>query len=325
MRRRELMVALGAAAAWPVAAQTSVARVGVLQGAPPSFPGAVTNWQAFTAGMRERGWTEGGNIQFEIRWTGGRDERYPELAAELVALRPGLIIAANSLATRALKDQTDRMPIVMIAISSPVRAGFVASLARPGGNITGYSIGDVHKQLEFLKEIRTGISRIAILWDPKSPGSAHGEADQLAAASQVGIAIELIAVSAEEELEAAFSAIAERKPDALMVHGVSLFLIKCKEIAAFAIEQRLPTGTGSSAASVQMVRDGLLMSYSANGADIWRRAPDYVDRILKGTKPADLPVQEPSKFDLVLNLRTARAIGLDLPPLILARADEVIE
>ena len=325
MRPRLVAIALLFLAAFPLfsVAQSPVARVAVLEGAPPSTPGA-SDSPAFVDALRERGWVEGRNIELHRRWAEGRAERYPQLAAELVALRPDLIIAASSQATQAVHEKTETIPIVMVGVADPVASRFVASLARPGGNITGLSVQlpeTMGKALQLLAEVRPGISRVALLWVPDNPGSRVNKEALVAIAPRLGITLDPVAVQAQEELDAAFAAVARSRPDALFTTSAPLQMAHLHEIIAFALEQRLP----AMGYVTQWARDGLLMSYSTDPADQWRRAAYYVDRILKGAKPADLPVEQPTRFELVINLKTAKALGLTIPPSILSRADEVIE
>jgi putative tryptophan/tyrosine transport system substrate-binding protein len=319
MRKRFVAIAFLLLAAFPPpsAAQSPVAHVAALN------PAAGPDWQAFVDALRERGWVEGRNLVFELR-SALRAERYPEVAAELVAPRPDLIIANSSQATEALCQKTDTIPIVMIGVADPIGSGFVASLARPGGNVTGLSLqlGETNqKALQLLTETRPGISRIGLFWVPDNLGSRLNKEALVAIAPRLGVALEPVAIRAPEEFDAAFAAVTRSRADGLFTHSAPLLLSKREEIIAFAIDRRLPT----MGANTQWARGGLLMSYAPDNIVQWRRAADYVDRILKGTKPADLPVEQPTKFDFVINLKTARAIGIEIPPLLLGRADEVIE
>jgi putative tryptophan/tyrosine transport system substrate-binding protein len=281
-------------------------------------------WQAFVEALRERGWDEGRNVAFDLRATEGIGERYAQLAAELVALRPDVIIAPTSQATQATRQQTNKIPIIMIAPSDPLGAGFISSLARPGGNITGLTnqLGDTtEKQLQTLKELRPGLSRIALLWNPDDPGSRLAANAQFASGPKQGLTVESIPIKVREDLDAALAALARNPPEALLVHITPILQQHREVIVAFALQQHLPSFTQSAV----MVRDGLLVSYAPDPVALWRRAADFVDRILKGANPAEMPVEQPTKFWFVINLKTARAIGLDVPPLLLAQADELIE
>jgi putative ABC transport system substrate-binding protein len=308
----------------PSAAQSGIASVALLTGASTSDLATAPTWQPFIEALRQRGRTEGDNLEFHHRWTGGRDERWPQLAAELVALGPNLIIAVGSQATQAARAKTDTIPIVMIGVADPIGSGFVASLARPGGNVTGLSaqLGDTNeKALQLLIETRPGMSRIGLFWLPNNSGSKLSKESLVVIAPRLGATIEPVAINAAEDFDAAFATIARSRPDALFTHSGPLLFEHRREIIDFALDHRLPA-IGTSTA---WARDGLLMSYAWDEVAAWRRAADYVDRILKGAKPAELPVEQPTKFEFVINLKTAGAIGLDLPYLFIARADEVIE
>jgi putative ABC transport system substrate-binding protein len=327
VRRRKFITLIGGAASfWPMAAagQSRVSHVGVLGTPSPEL------WQVFIEALRARGWVEGQNIAFDIRSPEGHPDRFPALAAELVAARPDVIVAgAGSQATKPLHALTQSIPIVFRGVADPVAAGFVASLARPGGNITGITFSVISGQtdvmsgkfLQLLQEARPGINRIALMWTPDNQGSAVGLASSVALAPQLGITLEPVAISAGEDVEPAFAAVVRSRAEALVVHPTPILQAQRQKIIAFALEHRLPTISGVT----QMTRDGLLMSQAPDEIYTWRRIADYVDHILKGAKPADLPVEQPSKFEFVVNLKTARAIGSELPASILARADEIIE
>ena len=264
-------------------------------------------------------------MAFDDRTAGGgaEAEPYRELAAELIALKPTVILAINSGAVEALRQQTKTIPIVMLGPGDPVGAGFVASLARPGGNITGVSsqLGDTNeKVLQIITELRPDASRIALFWRP-NPGSRLGKQILEAAAHRLGLTVEPTIVTTDPELDAAISALTSSRPDALVVYPNPPAALRAREIANFAIEHRLVTFAANSA----MVRAGLLISLGPRGADMTRRAAAIVVKILNGAKPADIPVEQPTTFELVVNLNTAKALGLTVPPSILARADEVIE
>ncbi len=324
IRRRWFIASLGVAAlTLPrfATAQLPVRLAFLLNQLPPQNP---PYWGAFVEVLRGRGWDEGRNITFHLRAAEGSEERYQQLAAELVGLRPAVIIAANSQATQAARQLTNTIPIVMIGPSDPLGAGFIASLARPGGNITGLTnqLGDsAEKQLQTLKELRPGLSRIALLWNPDDAGSRLAAKAQLASGPQQGLTVRSIPIKVREDLDAALAALAANPPEGLLVHPTPILFVHREVIVAFALQQHLP----SFSASTAMARDGLLAGYGPDIVTVWRRAADFVDRILKGANPAEMPVEQPTKFEFVVNLKTARAIGLDVPPLILARADEVIE
>jgi len=310
----------GAAIFWPIAAagQSRISHVAVLGDPSPEL------WQVFSEALRARGWIEGQNLAFDIGSIDGHPERFPALAAELVALQPDLIIAVSSQATQAAREKTAKIPIVMIGVADPIRSGFVATLPRPGGNVTGLSaqLGDTNeKALQLLSEVRAGISRIGLLWNPDNSGSRLNKERLVAIAPRLGITIEPVAINAPADFGAAFAAVARSRPDAVFTHSAPLLMARHQEIVAFALDHRLPA-IGSA---TLWARSGLLMSYAWNEVESWRRLADYVDRILRGAKPADLPVQQPTRFELVINLKTATALGLTVPQSLLARADEVIE
>jgi ABC-type uncharacterized transport system substrate-binding protein len=326
MKRRGFIASLGGATLiFPrfATAQLPAARVAVLLNQLPSQLAIAPFWRAFVEGLRERGWDEGRNVVFDLRAAEGSQERYQQLAAELVALRPDLIIAPNSQATQAARQRTNTIPIVMVGPADPIGAGFIASLARPGGNITGLTnqLGDLGKDFQTLQDFRPGLSRIALLWNPDDPGSRLGAQKGMASAPQQGVTLESIPIKVREDLDGALAALARNPPEGLVVHPTPILFQNREVIVAFALQQRLPSFTSS----VVMVRDGLLVSYAPDAIALWRRAADFVDRILKGANPAEMPVEQPTKFEFVINLKTARAIGLDIPPLLLSRADEVIE
>jgi putative ABC transport system substrate-binding protein len=322
--RRLLIILFALAGALPVpsGAQTHTARVAVLT--PYPNQSAASGWRAFTDVLGERGWVEGRNIAFDIRETEGRPELFQRFAAELVASRPDLVIGVTTQGTQAVRQQTDTIPIVMCSVGDPVAAGFVESLARPGGNITGPSaqLDDIQeKSLQLLKEARPSIVRVALLWTPDNAGSRHSKEILVVLAPRLGITLEPIPINTPEDIDSALAAIERNRPDALFVHPTPVLQVHDQKVIAFALKQRLPTITGIS----PMVRDGILLSYASDPIQGWRVTADYVDRILRGAKPADLPVQQPTKFELVVNLQTAKALGLTVPPSILALADEVIE
>jgi putative ABC transport system substrate-binding protein len=304
-------------------AQPPVARIAIL-GMEAQTEAGVALRQAFLDALRERGWEEGRNLEILQRWAEGRAERYPQLAAELVALRPDVIVVQSTQGTRAVRGQTDAIPIVMLDVADPIASGFIAGLRRPGGNVTGLSAQGSEmwgKFLQLLHDIRPGISRIAALWIPDNPASTQRRNALAAIAPQLAITLQSFTVTAAEELPAVLSDVARWHPDAFLLDPSPLVGVHRREVIAFALEQRLPT----LAAFTQWAREGALMSFSPDAMEIRRRAADYVDRILRGAKPADLPVEQPTKFEFVLNLKTARAIGVEFPPLFFARADEVIE
>ena len=324
MRRRELIaVILGAGALRPLlsTAQTRVARVGWL---PFTDPRGTGFWDVFVGQLRDSGWTEGKNLEFQIRAVGGHVERYPELAAELVALKPDVIIASGSAGTQAIREKTSTLPIIMLGADDPVRLGFVASLARPGGNITGVTnqAADTYeKAFELLLDLRPTIKRIALFYAPAFAASALCKTILEAAAPRHDLVLEPLALNTPAELDAALATIAQSRPDALIVHGTPISNPHAKDIAAFAVDHRLPTFSWDATPTY----NGLLMSYGPDPEEISRRTAVLVDKILRGTKASDIPVEQPTKFKLRLNQRTAEAIGVEFPTSLRARADEVIE
>ena len=298
------------------------------QGLPDRLPGdgspPARAWDALLDGLRERGYREGQNLVFERRFSEGNAERFPELAAELIRLRVDCIIVPTTPAALAAKHATQTIPIVMTAAIDPVGAGLVASLARPGGNLTGLSsLGPElsGKRLELLKEVVPGLTRVAVLWNAANPANVSVWQETQAAAGVLGLLLQSQDVRGPQDLEGAFALTAQARPDALLVLPDSLLNMHGQQIVEFATQQHLPSMVGRR----EPVRAGGLMYYRSSVPERFRRAADYVDRILKGAKPADLPVEQPMKFELVINLKTAKALGLTIPPHILFQADEVIQ
>jgi putative ABC transport system substrate-binding protein len=272
------------------------------------------------------GHVEGENTTIEYRWAEGRDDRLPSLAVELVRLNPDVIVTSGTPGTLAVKQATHTIPIVFASSGNPVHSSLVASYARPGGNVTGFTIlgPDLEgKRLELLGETVSGLSRVAVLWNPTNPGLTAGYYQQMrAAATVLGVTVQVVAeVHRPDDLKNAFSAIASARPEAMFVLADRLLLAHRMQIVQFAATNRLP----GMYPYREYVDVGGLMSYAPSNIDLFRRTAIYVDRILKGTKPADLPVEEPTKFELIINLKTAKELGLEVPPTLLARADEVIE
>jgi putative ABC transport system substrate-binding protein len=310
--------------ATPLAAEAQPAgqvyRIGYLTTTSP--PAHV--WDALLDGLRERGYSEGRNIVFEHRFSEGNAERFPEFAAEMVRLRVDLIIVSTTPAAIAAKNATQTIPIVFPTAIDPVGAGLVASLARPRGNITGLSILAPElngKRLELLKDVVPGLTRVAVLWNAANPANALAWQETQAAARALGLLLHSQDVRDPQDLEGAFALTAQARPDALLVLGDALINMHRQQIAEFVTQQHLP----SVFATREWVVAGGLMSYGHSLPDLYRRAATYVDKILKGAKPADLPVEQAMKFDLVINLKTAKALGLTIPPIVLFRADEVIQ
>ena len=283
--------------------------------------------EAIRLALREHGYIEGQNIAFEYRYAKGKQDRYPELAAELVRLKVDIIVAAGGgRVILAAKNATKTIPIVMVgAVLNPVKAGLIESLARPGGNVTGLSILTTElggKRLEMLKEAVPKLARVAVLYEPAVPASVLDVKEVLpAAAHGLKLTIQPWEVRAAEDFDKVFAGINKQRPDGLYLAPSTLILINLKRIASFALRSRLP----SVYQSREFVDAGGLMSYSADLADSYRRIAYYVDKILEGAKPADLPVEQPTKFELVINLKTAKQIGLTIPPEVLARATRLIK
>ena len=278
----------------------------------------------FREGLRDLGYVEGRNILIEYRWADGKYERFPTLIAELIAQKVDVIVTAGTPAALAVKKATTSIPLVMVAVGDPVGTGIVASLARPGGNITGLTsiAADLEgKRLELLREVIPKLSHIAVLWNPASPFQVVAEKELQAAAQMLRIKVLSLGVRAAEELDNAFAAILRERPGGLLVLADRLFLHNRTRIVDFAAKQRLP----GVHAYRELVDAGGLMSFGPSYAGMHRRAAIYVDKILKGAKPADLPVEQPTKFELVINLKTAKALGLKIPQSVLIRADEVIQ
>ena len=328
MRRREFITLVGGAIACPMGVRAQqqagkVPRIGYLGVTSPSDRPPLLD--AFRQGLRELGWVEGQNIVIDYRYAEGRVDRLPDLAAELVRLKVDLIVAsAGTQAATAAKNATETIPIVMIYVRDPVGTGLIASLARPGGNVTGVSgsagLEIVAKQLELLKETVPNVHRVAILSNPANAYHQLAIREVNVAAQSLGVQLQLLEARGPNEFDGAFAAMAKERVGALLVLSDAIFGSHRTRFADLAARSRLPAAFG--------VRDdveaGGLMSYGPSILDSYRQAATYVDKILKGAKPADLPVEQPMKFELVLNLKTAEALGLTIPPLILFQADEVI-
>jgi len=323
MERRTFMALVsGSLLAGPLAAgaqQTrKVPRVGVLGGQSPEMSPPIL---ALREGLRELGYVEGQNIAIEWRWAQGKDERYPDLAAELVKLKVDIIVAPTTAGAQAAQRVTKTIPIVMGFVSDPVALGFVANFARPGGNITGLGVPTAEiagKRLQLLREVAPTVARIAVLSDPSQPADLRGTE---AAAQALGVQLQVWKVGSGGELDGVFTAIARERAAGIIILGSTTLFANRVRIAQLAVRHRLPT----SAWARELTEAGCLMSYGANLHDVARRAAYFVDKILKGAKPGDLPVEQPTKFDLVINLKTAKALGLTIPPSLLGRADEVIQ
>jgi putative tryptophan/tyrosine transport system substrate-binding protein len=331
MKRREFIAGLGSAAAWPVVARAQqgdrVRRIGVLMPWDENDPAAKARISAFTQALADSGWTDGRNVRIDLRWHGDNTNRIQALAQELVGLRPDLILTGSTPATVALQRETRTIPIVFVSVSDPVASGIVARLDRPSGNITGFanlepSLGG--KWLELLSEIVPGLKRAAVMFNPDTaPGSSYMPSFETAARSlKVGSPI-TVPVHSDVEIETAIIALG-REPGGGLVIIPDIFtftFVWRTSIILAAARNNVPTVYGLS----EFVKDGGLVSYGTDQVDIFRRAASYVDRILSGAKPGDLPVQFPVKYEMIVNLKTAKALGLTVPQSILLRADEVIE
>jgi putative ABC transport system substrate-binding protein len=325
VKRRVFITLLGGAAvAWPLAARAQqpakVARIGHLDLGPP-FARA-SRVEALRAGLRDLGWIEGKNIVIEFRWADGVQQLH-ELAAELVRMNVDVIFAPSSTMVEPARQATKTIPIVFSNHADPIGTGHVASLSRPGGNITGLSelATDLDaKAMELLKEA-VPATRIGVLWNPTTPSQVPGLQSVRAAGEKLGLALHIVPAARTDEFDAALASMARESVGSVFVVPSPLTLMQRAPLAELALKHRLPTMFGAR----ENVEAGGLMSYGADRHDLVRRAALYIDKILKGAKPADLPVEQASKYQLVINLKTARALGLELPPTLLARADEVIE
>ena len=326
MRRRQFLTLLGGAAAvWPLAARAQqrakLPTIGFMGATTPAGQGHMV--AALVQRLRELGWIEGRTVEIKYRWAEGRTERYNEIAAEFVRLKVDAILTQGSQAATAAKQVTSVIPIVAAVVGDPVGSGLVASLARPAGNVTGLSVVSpdmAAKRLELLREAVPGFRRLAILADDSSPVNVEETRQVQAAADDLGLKSFPIAIRRSEDIVPAFEGLKDRA-DALYVVGNPLMQINMIRINILAVGARLPT----SYIAREYVQAGGLLAYGPSFADIYRRAGDFFDKILRGTKPGNIPVEQPTKFDLVINLTTAKALGITIAPMLLARADEVIE
>ena len=329
MKRREFITLLGGAAVeWPLGASaqqaTKVARIGYLAVNRAANP---RNQEAFRQGLRDLGYIEGRNFVIEYRDAEGKLERLPALAAELVALNVDVIVAGSTIGALAAKQATRTLPVVFASTGDPVGSGLVTSLGRPGGNVTGLSALApelVGKGLELFKQAVPGLNRVAVLWQPGGQGE-RTDKDLLKAAEgaarELGVRLQVVEARSAADIDRAFSHMTRAGAAALTVLGSVMFSNERRRLVDLAAKHRVPTVYPWR----EFVDAGGLMSYGPNGPDLFRRAATYVDKILKGAKPADLPVEQPTKFELVINLKTAKALGLEVPPLLIAQADELIE
>ena len=306
----------------PAQQAKKVHRIGFLTAA--SLSAVSARIEALRQGLRELGYVEGKNIAIEYRFADGKLDRVPRLAAELMRLRMDIIVTGGPIPTRAAKEATATIPIVMAQDPDPVRNGFVASLARPGGNITGLATlyPEISgKRLELLKEIVPRLSRVAVLGDSTEPGNAQALKEAELAARALGVQLQYLDVRGPKDIETAFRATSKKRAEAVLELPSAVFLSQQPQVADLLMKNRLPAIFPSE----QYVEAGGLMSYGISILDLFRRAATYVDKILKGAKPADLPVEQPTKFELVINLKTAKQLGLTIPQSVLYRADRVIK
>ena len=330
MKRREFITLLGGAAAWPLGARAQqgerIRRVGVLMGYAQNDPEARARSSVFLEGLQQAGWENGRNVQVDFRWGGANVDAYDALAKDVVEQQPDVILANTTPVTAALQRQTRTIPIVFVIVSDPVGAGFVASLSRPGGNITGFINFEAPmsgKWLELLKEVAPRVTRAAIMFNPKTApgGGAYFLPPFETAASALGVQPQAIGVGAPSEIESAIAALGSERNSGLVVSTDSFMTVHRKLVIALAERYKLPVVYPLGV----FARDGGLLGYGPDYHDLFRRSASYVDRVLRGAKPAELPVQVPIKFELAINQKTAQALGLDVPATLLARADEVIE
>ena len=325
MRRREFMTLLGAATAWPVSArgqQPAMPVIGLLHaGSPGPLAPSVA---VFRQSLAEAGYVEGRNVAIEYHWAEGQYDLLPAMAAELVRRQPAVIVASPATAAVAAKAATATIPIVFNAAVDPVKLGIVASLARPGGNATGVNFFQAElgaKQLGLLRELLPTAARIGLLINPTNPNFEDVTKDVMAAAATIGVQIDVVQASDSREIEATLATLSRNQGDALVVSGDTLFYIRRLQLATLATRYAIPAVYTDRA----FAEAGGLMSYGTSTAEGYRQLGVYVGRILKGDNPAELPVVQSTKFELVINLPTARAIGVEIPSMLLARADEVIE
>jgi putative tryptophan/tyrosine transport system substrate-binding protein len=326
VNRRSFITLLGGAAAWPLAARGQqpgkVYRIGMLEMLSATLN--VANFNALREGLRQRGYAEGQNLVIEYRSADGRDDRFPGLARELLALKVDVIITRGTPAAEAAKNATSTVPVVMAASGDPVGVGLVTSLHHPGGNITGLSaiVGELGpKRLELIREIVPALGRIAVFANMGNDAIRREWGEIETAARSLGVQSQLLDLRKSDALGPMFDDAAARRVDALVVVIDAITLANQQRIVDLAMKHRLPAIYDAR----EFVDAGGLTSYGVSYPDLYRRAATYVDKILKGTKPDDLPVEQPTKLELVINLKTARALGLEIPPTVLARADEVIE
>jgi putative ABC transport system substrate-binding protein len=324
LKRREFIRLLGGAAAWPLAAraQQTLPVVGLLHYASPDTFAHIAD--ALRRGLKEAGHVEGQNVSIDYRWAYGHYDRLPALAADLVRRQVAVIIAGGTVAARAAKEATATIPVVFTSGADPVWSGLVASLGRPGANLTGTSLIAAEmaaKRLELTRELLPHARAVAMVVNPNYPGAESEMAEVEAAGRIIGLRTEKLTAGSEDEIDAAFASLAQRSVDAVMVGADGFLITRCNQIVALASRYKIP----GIYPFVDFPEAGGLMSYGASLSDAYRQAGVYAGRILKGAKPAELPVQQPTKFDLFINLKAARALRLNVPPMLIARAEQVIE
>jgi putative ABC transport system substrate-binding protein len=328
MRRREFLAGLGGAAvAWPIGAraqQPAMRQIAVLMATEDTDSEGRARLNAFLQGFRQLGWEDGRNVNIDIRWSGGSFERIRDIAAELVAARPNVIVANSTPSAHAMKRATSTIPVVFVLVNEPVAQGIIASVARPGGNMTGFTMVDfslVGKLVEMLKTMAPAISRAGFMFNPDTYPYYDTYLRQLQAEARGPVEVTRVAVRTAADIDGAVAAFAAQPGGGITIPPDPFTVANRAAIRAALERHRLP----HIVVFRQFIREGGLMSYGPDTTDIFRRAADYTDRILKGANPAELPAQAPNKFELVINLRTAKALGLEVPPTLLAIADEVIE
>ena len=325
MRRREFITLLGGVAVtWPLAAnaQSKTPLIGFMGNSTAALEANLVD--AFREGLREHGYEEGRNIVIEYRWADGKYERFPALVAELIAAKVEVIVTAGTPAALAMKKATTTVPLVMVAVGDPVGTGLVPSLARPGANLTGLSsvAPDLEgKRLQLLREVVPALSHVAMFINSLNPFHVSSMRQARAAAQTMGIKLQLHDIRKSEDLDDAFAAIRKERPDAVLILADRVFLHNRERMIDFTKEQRLPNVN----AYKELVEVGGLMSYGPSYEDMHKRAAIYVDKILKGAKPADLPIEQPSKFTFIVNLKAAKALGVTVPSQLLGLADELID
>ncbi len=327
MKRREFITFLGVAASWPLATraqQHEMRRIGVLLPYIESEPQALARVAAFRASLEERGWVDHRNVAFEFRYAEGQLDRLPALAADLVRIKVDVILTAGTESTDAARKVTTIVPIVMAAIGDPMAAGFVASLARPGGNVTGASLLATElsaKRLELLKESLPVLTRLAVLWSLNNASTVQKFKQIEVAAAMLGVQLQSLQLRTPSDIEKSFEVAAQFSAEAIMTTEDAIQITYRARVVDLATQQRIPVASEFG----EFAHAGALMSFGPNILDSFRHAAGYVDKVLKGAKPVELPVEQPTRFELVINLKTAKALGLTVPPTLLNRADKVIE